>query len=344
MERMHTDVSHSTSVGDTPNTTKHTLGHAIIANASATLTAADVLIAIAYSEPDTEKDDETDIDTDSETYTECHRHTETIASIDHANASLVSDNVALDATPIPITVDWPLPCNNIWADELPIQTIRAESAAPNPHVDTLQTITPQVTATSAAVATATAEGLHLVRKNIASGYRNVYKKQGKYQARIERKGKRHHIGYFNVAEEAALCAARWLRDHPPDKKSDMISAYNGLPSPIPHALWSTGTHGVDDNYDDLHALVRDDIGEATSTVIRSSQPMTDTGTAEESYAAAECINITNLAQTSTQSHLMAMMSTLILFFANQVHALTLPPYFPLYLHYPLPHSHDYFSL
>lgn len=231
--------------------------------------------------------------------------------------SLVRDPVALDAVPVPITCDWP---RTVCVDELPIHATRAESASPNPHVNARETTTAMVTVAAAAVATATAEGLHLARNKGASGYRHVYKRRSnKYLSLIERNGKQHTLGYFNVAEEAALCAARWLRDNPSSGKSNpRTAASGGLPLLSRHALCSAGALPVLDDDDDLDALVRDDVGEeARSSAIGSLHLVTEMGTAEASDAATECSecpDVTNLAPMNIK------LSTLISFFVNQVRA------------------------
>lgn len=101
--------------------------------------------------------------------------------------------------------------------------------------------------TSDAVAAATAEGLILVRERNASGYRNVYpRKSNKYKVAIERNGTQHCLGYFITTEEAALCAARWMRDHPSHRKHRQITASAGL-----QLLRSTNSQTLRDHVRDI---------------------------------------------------------------------------------------------
>ena len=96
---------------------------------------------------------------------------------------------------------------------------------------------------SDAVATAAGEGLFLVRERNASGYRHVYPRpSNKYKVAVERNGTQHCLGYFITAEEAALCAARWIRDHPSSRKHRRITATADL-----QLLRSTASHTLRDH-------------------------------------------------------------------------------------------------
>jgi len=136
--------------------------------------------------------------------------------------------------------------------------------------------------TSEAVATATAEGLILMREHTTSGYRNVYRRQNsKYKVAIERNGKQHCLGCFFTPEEAALCAARWMRDHPSGRKHRRITASAGL-----QLLRSTNSQtlrdhvvavptpplSIRDEDDYLDALIYDD-GESSVADGRTKAPI-----------------------------------------------------------------------
>ena len=66
-----------------------------------------------------------------------------------------------------------------------------------------------------AVAAAASEGLTMMRGNSISGFRYVIylKRSNRYKAQLSHNGELHSLGSFHAPEQAALCIARWLRDH-----------------------------------------------------------------------------------------------------------------------------------
>ena len=65
-----------------------------------------------------------------------------------------------------------------------------------------------------AIAAAATEGLTLERANSASGFRFVQTLRDSYRVQLFHNSEVHSLGSFPTPEEAALCVARWLRDHP----------------------------------------------------------------------------------------------------------------------------------
>ena len=65
-----------------------------------------------------------------------------------------------------------------------------------------------------AIAVAATEGLILERANSASGFRFVQTLRDSYPVQLFHNGAVHSLGSFPTPEEAALCVARWKRDHP----------------------------------------------------------------------------------------------------------------------------------
>ena len=92
------------------------------------------------------------------------------------------------------------------------------SSAAHPH---------PMTAAEAVAAAAATEGLTLARADNTSGFRLVYyhKKRNQYDATLKHNGKQLHLGSFPTPQVAALCVARWKRDHPATGEALAAAAY-----------------------------------------------------------------------------------------------------------------------
>jgi hypothetical protein len=95
-----------------------------------------------------------------------------------------------------------------------------------------------------AIAEAAEEGLTLVQANHPSGFRHVtyHKQSNKFVAKLDHGGERCYLGSFHTPVEAALCVARWLREHASAEDSMIVAAAEAAAQPVESGVKSPRRH------------------------------------------------------------------------------------------------------